>query len=109
MVYPVRLSLFLSSAHAKQSRESNIIFLAYLVAHRGLLSLHRAFPSIKVVTAAIDNGLDEMHFPLFTLSMGEAVGEADFATRLVDDSEDIDDRDDDRDGTEQMRRVLDSR
>ena len=34
-----------------------------------------------------------MHFPLTSLVMGEAVGEADFATRLVDDTADVGDED----------------
>jgi uridine kinase len=32
-----------------------------------------------------------MHFPLTSLVMGEAAGEADFAIKLVDDTEDVDD------------------
>ena len=77
--------------------ESHIIFLAYLIARRGLLSVHRAFPEVKIVTAAIDTGLDEMHFPLSTLVMGEAVGEEDIATRLVGENEDADEDDEDDD------------
>jgi uridine kinase len=72
--------------------ESHIIFLAYLVSRRGILTIHRAFPAIQIVTAAIDTGLHEMHFPLNSLVMGEAAGEADFAVRLVDDTEDVEDQ-----------------
>ena len=49
--------------------------------------MHRAFPHVQIVTAAIDSGLQEMHFPLTSLVMGEAAGEADLAVRMVDDGE----------------------
>ncbi|CAD6574002.1 MAG: Uridine kinase [Tremellales sp. Tagirdzhanova-0007] len=70
--------------------ETNIIFLAYLIARRGSQSVHRAFPKVKIVTAAIDTGLEEMRVPMISPSMGEAVAEADFATRAVSDNEDAD-------------------
>ncbi|KAK8854574.1 uridine kinase [Kwoniella newhampshirensis] len=66
--------------------ESNIIFLTYLIAKQAIHSVLRAFPSIHIVTAAIDPGLDEMHIPYnrSTLVLGESAGEADFAVRLID-------------------------
>jgi uridine kinase len=65
--------------------ESNIIFLTFLIARRGHLSVHRAFPSIRIVTAAIDPGLEEMHFPMNGLLLGEAAGEGDFGASLIGD------------------------
>ena len=64
--------------------ESNITFLAYLVSRRGLASVHRAFPAIQVVTAAIDPDLHEMHFPLGNAVLGEAAGEGDYSVSLID-------------------------
>lgn len=64
--------------------ESNIIFLTFLIARNGQHSVHRAFPSVRIVTASIDSGLHEMRLPLTNPVMGEAQGEADFAVRLVD-------------------------
>jgi uridine kinase len=65
--------------------EANIIFLTFLIARRGHLSVHRAFPSIRIVTAAIDPGLEEMHFPLNGLLLGEAAGEGDFGAQFIDE------------------------
>lgn len=45
--------------------------------------MHHAFPDVRIVTAAIDPDLQEMHVPLSTALMGEAAGEADFAVRVV--------------------------
>jgi uridine kinase len=45
--------------------------------------VHHAFPDVRIVTAAIDPDLQEMHVPLSTALMGEAAGEADFAVRVV--------------------------
>ncbi|RSH85620.1 Uridine kinase [Saitozyma podzolica] len=78
--------------------QSHIIFLTFLISRRGLCSVRRAFPSIRIVTAAIDPGLHEMHLPLTSLVMGEAAGEADFAVRLVDDTQDAEEAQD-QDGT----------
>jgi uridine kinase len=78
--------------------ESHIIFLTFLISRRGLCSVRRAFPSVRIVTAAIDPGLHEMHLPLTSLVMGEAAGEADFAVRLVDDTQDAEEAQD-QDGT----------
>jgi uridine kinase len=80
------------------SAESHIIFLTFLISRRGLCSVRRAFPSVRIVTAAIDPGLHEMHLPLTSLVMGEAAGEADFAVRLVDDTQDAEEAQD-QDGT----------
>lgn len=95
--------------------ESNIIFLTFLIARRGHLSVHRAFPSVRIVTAAIDPGLQEMHFPLNGLLLGEAAGEGDFGVRLIGDERPgaIDD-DGDEEGAEdekeeEMRRLRFSR
>jgi uridine kinase len=74
--------------------ESHIIFLTFLISRRGLCSVRRAFPSVRIVTAAIDPGLHEMHLPLTSLVMGEAAGEADFAVRLVDDTQDAEEAQD---------------
>lgn len=63
--------------------ESNIIFLTFLIARRGHLSVRRAFPSIRIVTASIDPGLTEMHLPLNGLVLGEAAGEGDFGAVLL--------------------------
>lgn len=97
--------------------ESNIIFLTFLIARRGHLSVHRAFPSIRIVTAAIDPGLHEMHFPLHGLLLGEAAGEGDFGVRLIGDERPGgigDDGDDEDEGEvnekeEEMRRLKFSR
>ena len=82
-----------SSFIAEIPLESHIIFLAFLISRHGLSSVRRAFPSVQIVTAAIDTDLFEMHLPLTSLIMGEAAGEADFAVRWVDDSEDVDEYD----------------
>jgi uridine kinase len=94
--------------------ESNIIFLTFLIARRGHLSVHRAFPSIRIVTAAIDPGLEEMHFPLNGgLIMGEAAGEGDFGVQLIGDErpDAIDQKGDDvvDEKEEEMRRLKFSR
>jgi uridine kinase len=95
--------------------ESNIIFLTFLIARRGHLSVHRAFPSVRIVTAAIDPGLQEMHFPLNGLLLGEAAGEGDFGVRLIGDERPgaIDDDGDEEGGEdekeEEMRRLRFSR
>lgn len=65
--------------------EDHITFLAYLVSARAPSSVHRAFPHVRIVTAAIDQGLTEMHLPLTSRPMGEAAGEADFGVRYVQD------------------------
>ena len=65
-------------------QECNIIFLAFLISRQGVRSVKRAFPGVRVVTAAIDSELHEMHFPLSNEVMGEAAGEADFIVRRVD-------------------------
>jgi uridine kinase len=67
--------------------QSNIIFLTFLISRRGRFAVHHAFPSVRIVTAAIDDGLEEMHLPLTSVVMGEAAGEADLAVRYVEESE----------------------
>ena len=89
-MFLVRLEQLLRVHPSPESAETNIIFLAYLIARRGSQSVHRAFPKVKIVTAAIDTGLEEMRVPMISPSMGEAVAEADFATRAVSDNEDAD-------------------
>lgn len=69
--------------------QDHIIFLAFLISRHGQLSVQRAFPGVKIVTAAIDTELHEMHLPMTGLILGEAAGEADFAVRLVDMPEDV--------------------
>ena len=72
------------------SSETHIIFLAFLLSRRGLASVHRAFPSVQVVTAAIDPDLHEMHFPTSaSLSQVSAGDEADLSIRLIDDIKDM--------------------
>lgn len=66
--------------------ETNIIFLTFLIARQGLRTARRAFPGVKIVTAAIDHTLTEMHLPLTSLVMGEAAGEGDFGVKLVNGS-----------------------
>jgi uridine kinase len=78
--------------------ESNIIFLTFLIARRGHISVHRAFPSIRIVTAAIDPGLEEMHFPLNGLLLGEAAGEGDFGAQFIDERPGEIERDDKQEG-----------
>lgn len=60
--------------------------------------MHRAFPSVRIVTAAIDSALEEVRFPLHRGSTtGEAAGEGDLSARIVADAEeviDFEDRDD---------------
>ncbi|ORX38266.1 uridine kinase family-domain-containing protein [Kockovaella imperatae] len=64
--------------------ESNIIFLAFLISRRGLTTIRRAFPSVQVVTAAIDPDLYEMHLPLGNAVLGEAAGEGDYSITVVE-------------------------
>lgn len=90
--------------------QDNIIFLTFLISRRGRYAVHHAFPQVRIITAAIDDGLREMHLPLTSVVMGEAAGDADFAVRLVDDTEDIEDdglaengREDWREGVEGLK------
>lgn len=68
---------------------------------------------MRIVTAAIDPELQEMHVPLSAAVMGEAAGEADFGARLVDSKGDLDvqgedtDDDDDDDGEGRDRKETD--
>ncbi|KAL7422385.1 Uridine kinase [Cryptotrichosporon argae] len=69
-------------------QEQNIIFLTYLVAARAVHTVRRAFPAVRIVTAAVDRGLEEMRFPLRAgptnpEAEAEADGEADFGVRIV--------------------------
>ncbi|KAK4685916.1 uridine kinase, partial [Tremellales sp. Uapishka_1] len=87
--------------------ESNIIFLTYLIARRGLFSIRRTFPAVQIVTAAIDPGLHEMHIPMSALSaIGEGLGDADFGVRIVEegdgDEEDNEEENEDEDGEERF-------
>jgi len=92
--------------------ESNIIFLTFLIARRGHLSVHRAFPQVRIVTAAVDPGLEEMHFPMNGLLLGEAAGEGDFGAQFIDERPgDIDEKAEDVVGEKEaeMRRLKFSR
>ncbi|EIW68410.1 hypothetical protein TREMEDRAFT_32135 [Tremella mesenterica DSM 1558] len=65
--------------------QPNIILLTFLVARQGLHSLHRVFPQVRIVTAAVDQDLHEAQVPLHSPVMGEAIGEADLAVHLVNE------------------------
>lgn len=59
-----------------------IVVLAFLVSRQGLRSVRRAYPGVRIVTAAIDGELREMRLPL----RGRGAvggGEGDYAVRLV--------------------------
>lgn len=65
-------------------QEHNIILLTFLVAHQGLNTVRRAFPGVRVVTAAIDPILTERAFPMDEHTVvGSAAGDGDFATRIT--------------------------
>jgi uridine kinase len=64
-------------------KERNIILLAFLVARQGLLTVRRAFPGVRIVTAAIDAMLTERAFPISAYHLaGTLGGDADYASRL---------------------------
>jgi uridine kinase len=64
--------------------EQNIILLTFLVARQGLLTIRRAFPGVRVVTAAVDPVLTERAFPMDEHTVvGTAAGDADFAARIA--------------------------
>jgi uridine kinase len=46
-------------------------------------TLRRAFPGVRIVAAALDPTLTEVHFPLLTGVSGHATGDAEYAARLV--------------------------
>lgn len=46
------------------SVERNILFLTYLVAPQGLAAVHRAFPEIRIIAAAIGNDIREWTFSI---------------------------------------------
>lgn len=85
--------------------QTNIIFLTFLISRRGLYAVHHAFPSVRIVTAAIDDGLIEMHLPITSVVMGEAAGDADFAVKVVNDFQDVGDQGDENEGSEEGTRV----
>nr|XP_018261748.1 uridine kinase [Kwoniella dejecticola CBS 10117]OBR83906.1 uridine kinase [Kwoniella dejecticola CBS 10117] len=66
-------------------KSTNIIFLTYLITQPAIHSVHRAFPEVKIVTAAIDPELTEMHIPYNpdSLQLGDVAGEADFAVQHI--------------------------
>lgn len=73
--------------------ETNITFLAFLLARRAVHTLRRAFPGVRIVTAALDGGLAEVRFPLMAGVSGLAPGDAEYGSRLVarhDDARDVD-------------------
>lgn len=73
--------------------ENQITFLAFLVSRPAVHTLRRAFPQVRIVTAALDSELKEVHLPLLAGVSGEAVGDADYGSRLVaraDSAEDVD-------------------
>lgn len=64
--------------------ESNITILAFLVSRHAVATMHRTFPSVRVVTAALDTGLSELKISFQSLATpGEGLSEGDFAARLV--------------------------
>ena len=64
--------------------ERNIILLTFLVARQGLRTVQRAFPCVRIVTAAIDAKLTERTFPVWAHALvGTAGGDADFASRIA--------------------------
>lgn len=47
-------------------------------------TVHRAFPSVRIVTAAIDDALDEVRLPIVPgHTLGEVAAEGDFGARVV--------------------------
>lgn len=47
-------------------------------------TVHRAFPSVRIVTAAVDDQLDEVRLPVVAgNTLGEVSAEGDFSARLV--------------------------
>ncbi|KLT40937.1 uridine kinase [Cutaneotrichosporon oleaginosum] len=64
--------------------QSNITFLTFLVSRYAVHSVHRAFPSVRIVTAAIDDELDEVRLPVVAgHTLGEVSAEGDFSARVV--------------------------
>ncbi|WWC90457.1 uridine kinase [Kwoniella dendrophila CBS 6074] len=87
-------------------KATNIIFLTYLITESAIHSVHRAFPEVQIVTAAIDPELSEMRIPYdpSSLQLGESLGEADFATKTIShpnmnqSANDVGEKPDPRDG-----------
>lgn len=62
-------------------------------------SVHRAFPSVRIVTAAIDDDLDEVRLPLARgMTLGEVAADGDFSARVVAMHEEVIDFETESDG-----------
>ncbi|BEJ00368.1 hypothetical protein CcaverHIS631_0502250 [Cutaneotrichosporon cavernicola] len=76
--------------------ESNITFLTFLVSRYAVHSVHRAFPSVRIVTAAVDDELDEVRLPIMPgHTLGEVSADGDFGARVVAMHDDVIDFDSD--------------
>lgn len=55
------------------------------MSRHAVATLHRTFPAVRVVTAALDTGLSELKIAFQSLATpsGEGLSEGDFAARLV--------------------------
>lgn len=85
--------LIVRTAEAVQqtlTAESNITFLAFIISRPAVHTVHRAFPSVRIVTAAVDAALEEVRFPLNRGSTtGQVAGDGDFTARLVATAEGV--------------------
>ncbi len=74
----------------KLTPESNITFLTFLVSQYAVHNVHRAFPSVRIVTAAIDDELDEVRLPVVAgHTLGEVSADGDFGARVVAMHDDV--------------------
>lgn len=69
--------------------ERHITFLTFLVSRQAVHTVRRAFPHVRIVTAAIDSRLDEVHLPGSTGKLDAA--DPEFAARLIAQSDVYDD------------------
>ncbi|GMK55938.1 hypothetical protein CspeluHIS016_0209940 [Cutaneotrichosporon spelunceum] len=70
--------------------ESSITFLTFLVSRYAVHSVHRAFPSVRIATAAVDDHLDEVRLPIAPgHTLGEVSADGDFGARVVAMQDDV--------------------
>ncbi|TXT09214.1 hypothetical protein VHUM_02688 [Vanrija humicola] len=69
--------------------ERHITFLTFLVSRQAVHTVRRAFPHVRIVTAAIDSRLDEVHLPGSSGKLDAA--DPEFAARLIAQSDVYDD------------------
>lgn len=95
---PIRIHCPAERSKTRLTPERNITFLAFLISRPAVHTVRRAFPLVRIVTAALDPELVEVHFPLLAGVSGEAAGDAEYASRVVARAEAASDVDEGYDG-----------